>query len=385
MVVTFPPRPGPPHLSTSVLLYEGMGEQLYERYPGFPLPFTSPSRARYKVVDVGAADAGMIALETITPGDTIARERPLLLMPHVINANPSDVEHILDDVVDSMYVENQNFIRTLKDWRNTDKTTFRAQGVFSTNMFQVTDLPGHDDCGYAGLARDISRVNHRYVQWRTVPLTVDSTLIPLNCDSCSPNAHVAFDLETMTFILRAILPIMKGDEVTYCYLGSGFLGAAARQEELERRYGFVCRCTACKLTGTARENSDYFRRMLAERTLGYRSDDLLFAQWLMDGAPVRPPKIDANGQEDMDGLRLAQVTWDLCLRERYIDENLWEQLLARLVKGYSVLKDEEKVQFYAGVAEQLSRAYTGTDRGWDAVSRNPRRTDWWAKLDKKGR
>ncbi|KAI0708723.1 hypothetical protein C8T65DRAFT_649845 [Cerioporus squamosus] len=260
-----------------------MGEQLLERYPGFPLPFTLISPARYKIADVGAADAGMIALEDITPGETIARERPLLLMPHTICATPSEQERMLEDVVESMYIENQKFIRTLKDWRNTDKATFRPLSVFSTNMFQVTDLPGHNNCGYGGLARDISRVNHRYDQRRSVLESLPLTLILLNYHSCSPNAHVTFDLETMTFILRAVLPIQKGEEVTYCNLANAFHGAAARQEELERRYGFVCQCRVCKLTGSARDNSDYFRRMLAERTFCYRKDDLLFAQWLQSG------------------------------------------------------------------------------------------------------
>ncbi len=67
-------------------------------------------------------------------------------------------------IVKTMYPENQDFIRTLKDWKGTDKATFHPGGVFATNMFEVTDLPGYDEFGYSGLARDISRVNHRYVQ-----------------------------------------------------------------------------------------------------------------------------------------------------------------------------------------------------------------------------
>ncbi len=89
VAVTFPPRPGPPPLSASIVLHDGMGEELLKRYPGFPLPFSSPSPARYTIVDVGPAGAGMIALDDIIPGQTIARERPLLLQPHTMRITPS--------------------------------------------------------------------------------------------------------------------------------------------------------------------------------------------------------------------------------------------------------------------------------------------------------
>ncbi|TFK90454.1 hypothetical protein K466DRAFT_651540 [Polyporus arcularius HHB13444] len=234
---------------------------------------------------------------------------------------PSERDLMYERIVKTMYPENQDFIRTLKGWKSTDKATFHPGGVFATNMFEVTDLPGYDEFGCSGLARDISRVNH----------------------SCCANAHVAFDLETLT--------------------------AAHRQEELKRRYGF----------------NDYFRQTLVERFLRCKEDDLLFAQWVMDGAPVTIPVIHADCHEDMNGLRLEQVTWDLCMREGYVYGELWKPVLPRLVKGYSVLKDEFKVSFYATVAGKLSRTFTGTDRGWDAVARKPRKTDWWGKLDRKRR
>ncbi|RDX46364.1 hypothetical protein OH76DRAFT_1407097 [Lentinus brumalis] len=85
-----------------------------------------------------------------------------------------------EQTVKTMYPENQDFIRTLKDWKSTDKATFHPVWIQRT------------------CTRDISRVNH----------------------SCCANAHVAFELETLTFTLRAVLPILKGQEAT-CSSRSG--------------------------------------------------------------------------------------------------------------------------------------------------------------------
>lgn len=49
----------------------------------------------------------------------------------------------------------------------------------------------------------------------------------------------------------------------------------------------------------------------------------------------------------------------------------------------SVLENEENVRKYALTAALLRKTHTGSDGGWVAVARNPRKTEWWAKLGAK--
>ena len=63
--------------------------------------------------------------------------------------------------------------------------------------------------------------------------------------------------------------------------------------------------------------------------------------------------------------------------ERLYYEPVWEGFVARLCKAACALEDAEEARRWAALAAALSRAYTGSGRGWDAVVARPERTRWW--------
>ena len=68
---------------------------------------------------------------------------------------------------------------------------------------------------------------------------------------------------------------------------------------------------------------------------------------------------------------------DLFEKERLYYEPVWEAYVARLCKAACAGGDGEGARRWAGLAAALNRAYTGEDRGWEAVAAAPERTDWW--------
>ncbi|KAI0752934.1 hypothetical protein C8Q80DRAFT_1303691 [Daedaleopsis nitida] len=249
------------------------------------------------------------------------------------------------------------------------------KGVLDTNTFILPgEMPAYRS-SYGGLARDISRVNH----------------------SCTPNAHVAWDRDTLTFVLRAYVPIRAGQQVTVSYVGVPE-GHRARQAELLRRYAFACACAVCSGDERARDASDFRRAVVSTRATDadVAEDEARFRAWVADGAPVCQMAGGAHGRaragaavelykelDGLDGFRRAQLTLQCMEEEGWFHGKLWEPVLARLVKGYSVLEDEESVRKYAITAALLRKTYTGSDGGWAAVARSPKQTEWWGKLGTK--
>ena len=66
---------------------------------------------------------------------------------------------------------------------------------------------------------------------------------------------------------------------------------------------------------------------------------------------------------------------DLFEKERLYYEPVWEAYVARLCKAACAGGDGEGARRWARLAAALNRAYTGEDRGWDAVAAAPERTD----------
>lgn len=160
-----------------------------------------------------------------------------------------------------------------------------------------------------------------------------------------PNAHVNWDLETLTFILRAYVPIRAGEQVTVSYVDPGS-ASKARQEELSRRYKFVCKCKVCDQDVLGVMVSDLRRWFLHLRAYEEEiaRDDEDLDRWVADGAPVRPSTFALNWdmtQETihrLDSFARAKATLAVMEMEGWYRGDLWEPVLARLVKAYSIRK-----------------------------------------------
>lgn len=196
----------------------------------------------------------------------------------------------------------------------------------------------------------------------------------------------------MTVVLRARSPIRAGEQVTISYICHRLM-REQRREELKRRYKFDCRCKACDQSPLDVSKSDFRRITLVLHLTTNRPavDEAAFEKWLADGAPARDTPMPVIGPhirnhqhmlqeiDRLDGFTRMKFMYGLMETEDLFPSEYFELVLARLVKGYSVLENEQEVRKYALMAARLKMAYTGSDGGWSAVVQHPRETDWWAK------
>lgn len=182
--------------------------------------------------------------------------------------------------------------------------------------------------------------------------------------SCSPNAVYRFEPSTLTFEVRALSPIPPGAQVFISYIDPA-LPRAKRQDALSS-YGFTCACTACALTGPALSQSETRRAMIARADSDVGSRDAALERW------VRTPGIPDDFVNLVDKMYM-----DMFEKEDLYYEPVWEAFVVRLYKACCALEDGDGARKWARLAADLNSAYTGSDRGWDAVAAAPERTDWW--------
>ena len=203
--------------------------------------------------------------------------------------------------------------------------------------------------------------------------------------SCSPNARFDWNLASFTLVLRAHTPIREGEEITIAYVDPART-RDQRQEELRRRYRFECKCKACNRSAADVLKSDLRRLLISNRATeaGLASDEAAFRKWLIDGSPTvqsrdvciwNLPEV-LGAFDRLDGFARAKCLYS-AMEQEYFHPDLWEPVLARLVKCYSLLEDEGPVRQYALTAAHLRSAHTGSDGGWAAVAEHPRQSDWW--------
>ncbi|TFK87036.1 hypothetical protein K466DRAFT_599846 [Polyporus arcularius HHB13444] len=187
-----------PELCTAFAHCGEMLDALLTQFPGWPLSFPPPPPPPppvYEIVPIQGTGLGMVAIADIAAGSTIVRERPFFVMPGTISAN-SEEEHlrIMHGLVDFLHPDNKRAFFALRNSKG-HTTSSQVKGIMDTNAFIAGPFPTFP-AKYAGVARDISRVNH----------------------SCNPNAMHSFETATLTHVLRAVHAIRAGEEVTVSYL-----------------------------------------------------------------------------------------------------------------------------------------------------------------------
>ncbi|KAI0794158.1 hypothetical protein C8Q74DRAFT_1365670 [Fomes fomentarius] len=358
----------PDHLVSTVVMFENTREELRKLWPdGVPESFTTPSPPRYKIESIKGFGRGMIATTNITRGQLIVRERPLLVMPISLTGETmGEILAFQEEVVNSMRPANRAAVYALTNVKGPDWPS-HLKGILDTNSIGLGEpLPGYA-AEHGAVARDISRVNH----------------------SCSPNAEWDWDLSTLTLTLRSKTPIRRGEQVTVCYVEVART-YGERQEELCRRYKFVCKCKACSKRQADRDLGDMVRCLIRIQSItdSLIMDDEALDEWVTNGAPTECGQImivTSDFQEfmkqfeSMNGFMRAMLLYHLMKGEMLFPQRLHEAVLARLVKACSVMQEEEDVRKYALEAALMKKARTGSDGGWADVARYPRQTDWWGK------
>jgi hypothetical protein len=121
-------------------------------------------RVHYRIGDVPGAGKGMFALTDLNTGDLILRERPMLLVPPMIrHTGATSVEEVVMLSIAAMKMEDRaEFVKLA----NCKTEMNPIAGVMNTNALNALYMPGPYDGPYAGICRDLSRVNHRSVAAR---------------------------------------------------------------------------------------------------------------------------------------------------------------------------------------------------------------------------
>ncbi|KAH9895568.1 hypothetical protein C8Q73DRAFT_643391 [Cubamyces lactineus] len=300
----------------------------------------------YCISAAGACGFGVFSTTTITRGDLILRERPLLVYPQLLpyrsSKPPLEQYPELHDAVSCMRSEDREAFYQLANCHDTANVP-STKGIIDTNALHLGTL-GSSNHPYGAVCRDISRINH----------------------SCTPNAVYHFDPQSFTFEVRALHLIPPNAQIFISYIDPA-LPRSARQDALAS-YGFTCACPACALTGPALAQSENRRSLIARADADLDARDAALERWLQRPSPSIPDEY-VN--------RVDRMYMDLFEKERLYYEPVWEGFAIRLCKVCCALGDREGAQRWAELAVGLNRAYTGSDRGWAAVVEAPERTRWW--------
>ncbi len=153
------PEDAPAELVTVFAYYNSMLEALRAHFPDWPQSFETPSPPIQKVCPIKGTGLGIVAVADIAAGETIVRERPYILLPRVL---PAPFLGFVDGLEDAMHPENYAGVYALKNSRRDKDPMEELRGIIVTNSLRAGPFPTYE-ATYGGLARDISRANHRCV------------------------------------------------------------------------------------------------------------------------------------------------------------------------------------------------------------------------------
>ncbi|TFK71976.1 hypothetical protein BDN72DRAFT_957695 [Pluteus cervinus] len=348
-IVTFPTLPvlG---ISPGVCLFPAGLSEALESMPNFP--GLDPSFMRFHDVheirksSIPNAGMGMFATENMDVGDMIIKEYPFLAQPqatpYMPGPNGTDPEMFLLALFRQLPKDGQDIFWSLHNCRPNGPYS-KMKGVFDTNALPMDLRPG--DPLFAGLAKDISRINH----------------------SCTPNAQVTWSLLEWSWRVWALQPIKKGDEITISYIPLD-LSRFARQDILRDNYAISpCICPSCLLPPAQGKQSDENRKRLNE-----------FAppQWYVDRRPdielqEAARSLDPERRRLKEIIKESTMWMDLMDHEKCWVTTVIEFHSQRLVKAWLAMGGRSMAMKTVKKAQALERACLGlgSGSGWAAISR----------------
>jgi hypothetical protein len=350
------------------LLYLGVKDAVLAM-PGFPAPYF-PWLVGYRISNAPGAGKGMFATADIHPGDLILCERPMILFPVYFPRLPITPGQTFQEgaavqqfetLVESLGPAYRREFFALSNCKPNYPS--KISGIFATNALCAGPLPGSYKGQYAGIGREVSRINHRRVTHASqVARFVDVRY------SCSPNADYTWNLMNLTFEIRAIRHIKEGEQIFIAYIPL-MQPRATRQETLQSKYSFRCACSACSLPESEWSRSDARRQLLeAVATANRFDDDSSLIRWIADHTLPDNYIIQASMKivtiMEEEGL----TSFETC-RTYY----------PRIVKSYCALKDRVNAQSWAKKLAKVLIAMTRDDGGWGKIAQFPEQTDWWGR------
>ena len=224
--------------------------------------------------------------------------------------------------------------------------------------------------------------------------------------SCAPNAVYIFNTPSFAVYLYALFPIKKGEQITISYGTGPGETHDSRQKHLLECYGFRCACPSCS-SPLVYQNQEPTPNPTPNRKTKSKKKPKTIPQ-----AQSRMTESDAaryavlrahsrlDSKDDSDLLTwisdptqpddVIVVACNTVIKifddEHYYEDPLWPIWYQRLVKAYCALEDEPNARKWAKKAAKLYQMFVGVgeDGGWEAVAKDPKRTDWWGLRKKTG-
>ncbi|KAK4200465.1 hypothetical protein QBC40DRAFT_348630 [Triangularia verruculosa] len=186
---------------------------------------TIPSR--YEKQLIPGKGMGLIAKVHIPRGALIMANTPSLMIDYrAFEDLPKDSYRQLQaSAVDHLPPLHREHIMALSTHDSADRSHIeKIDKICGTNAFDIDPHPEDpmQDHGFYVVFPEISRMNH----------------------DCRPNADYYFSHDTLTQYIHAIRDIIPGEELTLSYINP-VMKHKARNEKLNRIWGFQCSCPLC--------------------------------------------------------------------------------------------------------------------------------------------
>jgi hypothetical protein len=372
-----------------------------------PLPSVSP----YRISKTQEKGLGMFAAIDLNPGDLILQERALLIttvswpqadIPNLNPAyrNPGKLigQMIKSGGLDASSASHFYDLYAFEDPKQKRMTVTKGNAqlqeeeagslemaIVNTNSVMLGRLPGEYKGDHCAVCKDLSRINHRC--FRSSPCLV---LIKNDFHSCQPNATYRFSHRSFSFVLHALCPIKKDEEITISYVDM-LLPRSGRQERLRQTYGFECTCPCCSLHKKKSEASDKRRKILEMScnqlpTLEASSAEMLLQAWFSTAESDPIKSTDTLLRPLLDTIVSME-------KESLVIDQIVEGAYATLCKIYLAMEQKDEAQMWARKCAEMCRAHVDEvmrsderDKGtrleserWEDVARWPERTPWWGR------
>lgn len=178
----------------------------------------------YSIQDVPGKGMGLVATQNIPIGTRILSEEPIITAPED-KPDSKALRAYLSKQVDALPSEQRQAFLSMSNIYAKDSGP-KYLGIIRTNA-----LPFGDD--KSGIFLHACRINH----------------------ACDNNAQKGWNENTKRHTIYALKNIEKGEEITIYYLGITN-NRNTRQEALQRKFAFTCRCRLCSLPPDQSRESD---------------------------------------------------------------------------------------------------------------------------------
>lgn len=165
---------------------------------------------------------GLVATQTVKPGETILTEPPLFTTASL--SNPATFEKDLGSIVKSLPKDGQRAFLSLHN-NNPGSDPF-------TNIVRSNGYPLGPNSDVGAIFPLVARLNH----------------------SCKPNAQHAWNEAKGVEVVHAVREVKEGEELTLSYSMGG--PSQERRGSLKEYFGFDCQCEACTLPEPELKASD---------------------------------------------------------------------------------------------------------------------------------